>query len=83
MFNINKYSKIHVSNLCPRQGAGGVQCCAKFISNKISIFALKKFIFYLTYWQQGSNGKTEKNVKKAKIGKQMGQKKLALVRKQC
>ncbi len=39
---LNKYSKTHVSNLCPRQGAGGVQCCARFISNKISLFALKK-----------------------------------------
>jgi hypothetical protein len=44
MFNINKYSKTHVSNLCPRQGAGGVQCCARFISNKISLFALKNIL---------------------------------------
>jgi hypothetical protein len=35
---------MHVSNLCPRQGAGGVPCCARFISNKISLLALKKFL---------------------------------------
>ncbi len=34
----------HVSNLCPRQGAGGVLCCARFISNK-KVFSFVKKLF--------------------------------------
>ncbi len=35
----------------PGRGRGGVQCCARFISNKISLFALKKFLSYSGYSQ--------------------------------
>jgi hypothetical protein len=34
---------------------GGVQCCARFISNKISLFALKFF----TFWHHSITDKTE------------------------
>ncbi len=46
MFASNK----HVSNLCPRQGAGGVLCCARFISNK-KVFLFVKKIILKTVWR--------------------------------